>query len=132
MANYQLIALGRDEAKQLFGCRTPESLKAFIAQLPAGIACWDMAEEAPALHNSLTGGEEPTAGEYPLNHAVLGGRPLASEPDFTIVVKRPDVVAHVADALAQKADTSLQQQELATFYAAAAQSGSAVILLVTG
>jgi hypothetical protein len=95
--------LNRDQAKQLFSCRSPEALRAFVEAIdPAQTPTIEAGEAALVLHRVLTDGTlEPTAGEYPLNQAVLGGRVLGHETGFAVVVKRPDTCAHVAAALGQ-------------------------------
>jgi hypothetical protein len=77
------IALSREHAKRLFAIKDDESLRQFLEELKSmpemkksgrilalGTA-WD------AIHRCLTDGElDPAGGEFPLNHAVLGGKQL--------------------------------------------------------
>ena len=54
------------------------------------------------MHRCLTEGElEPAAGEFPLNHAVLGGKQLYKGTDTTAVLVRPDMSRFIADALSE-------------------------------
>ena len=53
-----------------------------------------------AIHRALTdGGLEWANGEYPLNHAVLGGLALYEGEDYIAVLKSPDQVQDVAAAI---------------------------------
>lgn len=52
-------------------------------------------------------------GEYPLNHAVLGGQPLYSDEDYIISLKTPEQVKDVALVLA-----GLTQAQFRELYAA--------------
>jgi hypothetical protein len=82
----------------------------------------------------LCGDDAPDAGEYPLNHAVLGGRVLANEPDLNVILKRPDVVGHVAKALAEfkTEDAALLPwvAALREFYQRASAENLAVIMVM--
>lgn len=135
--NVVFYALNREDARQIFGCRTPESLLEFVQKIGANPDVLQVAagETAFALHRALTGGDDPAAGEYPLNHVVLGGRPLASAEQFTVVLKRPDIVTHLVAALQNVTldDPVLADvaQKLSSLYQAAAAAGSAVILVKT-
>lgn len=130
-----LYALPREEAKQLFACRTPDSLRAFVATLAenASVAKVELSDSGVALHQALTGGDEASAGEYPLNHVVLGGRPLIGEADCTVILKRPDMAGHIVTALANVKLPSPELEPLlksvAAFYQAAAAGGCAVVLV---
>ena len=100
------IALSREHAKRLFAIKDDPSLAQFLEELrslpemrrsgrllDSGTA-WD------AIHRCLTEGElDPAAGEFPLNHAVLGGKQLHRGPDSTAVLVRPDMTRFIADAL---------------------------------
>jgi hypothetical protein len=53
-----------------------------------------------AMHRALTDGQISwDGGDYPLNHVVLGGELLYTEPDFIMVLKSPQQVQDVAAAL---------------------------------
>ena len=102
------IALGREHAKRLFGLKGDQDILKFLEELKGSAemkrsgrlldsgTAWD------ALHRCLTEGElDPVAGEFPLNHAVLGGKQLCQGGDHTAVLVRPDMTRFVADALAE-------------------------------
>ncbi len=136
MANYELIALNRDSAKQLFASRTPAALRAFVAGLSDNANLPRLVlDQAVALHRALCGGESPADGEYPFNHVVLGGRELADEDGLLVVLKRPDMAGHIAAALAEVKLESPELTEIcgevSAFYQAAATDGCAVILVRT-
>jgi hypothetical protein len=146
--------LGRDQAKQLFACRTPEALRSFVAALDAASAL-EGGAAALALHRVLTNGTlEPEAGEYPLNHAVLGGRVLGHENGFAVILKRPDMCPHIAAGLSkvkpetiesslaqlrdtqpetyagiESSDVALLLAKLTALFQSAAQGSEAVILV---
>jgi hypothetical protein len=149
-----LFRLGRDPAKQLFLCRTPEALRTFVGALDASGAL-EGGVEALALHRILTDGTlEPEAGDYPLNHAVLGGRVLGHENGFAVILKRPDMCPHIAEGLSkvkpetvesslaqlrgvqpetfagiESSDVALLLSNLTALFQAAAEGGEAVILV---
>jgi hypothetical protein len=59
-------------------------------------ASWD------AIHRCLTEGElDPAAGDFPLSHAVLGGKQLHKGDDYAAVLVRPDMTRFIADALGE-------------------------------
>lgn len=148
--------LNRDQAKQLFSCRTPETLRAFVDAIdPAQTPTFDAGAAALALHRILTDGSlKPTAGDYPLNHAVLGGRVLGHETGFEVVLKRPDMCPHIAEGLArikpetlestfgqlqatqpdvlagiESSDVAAVLAQLTQLYQAAAAQGEALVLV---
>lgn len=147
--------LGREPARQLFACRTAEALRAFLGALSSETPALEGGSTALALHRVLSDGSlEPTAGEYPLNHAVLGGRVLGHEDRFAVILKRPDMAPHIVEGLARLSpetiEATLQQLQIAqpdavagvtssdladllsrltTFYQTAAETGEAVILV---
>ena len=100
------IALSREHAKRLFAIKDDASLLQFLEELKnlpemkksgrildSGTA-WD------AIHRCLTEGElDAAAGEFPLNHAVLGGKQLHRGAESTAVLIRPDMTQFIADAL---------------------------------
>ena len=109
------IALNRDEAKELFSRRDPDSLCQWldddllprIDSLPH-----HRTEDWELMHRVLGDGTlSPDGGEYPLNHCYLGSRPLDAG-DRTVRVIRPDSVGHLAMALAEfKAETVAESLE---------------------
>lgn len=53
-----------------------------------------------ALHRLLTDGEiDWENGDYPLNHAVMGGEPLYFEDDYIMSLKTPEQVRDIVKAL---------------------------------
>jgi hypothetical protein len=100
------IALGRDHAKRLFGLKEDQAILQFLEELKASPqmkksgrlletgTAWD------AIHRCLTEGElDPAAGDFPLSHAVLGGKQLHQGTDYAAVLIRPDTTRFIADAL---------------------------------
>ena len=100
------IALSRDNAKRVFAAADDTALLALIEEFKASkelrkngqlVDCkrtWD------AIHRCLTEGTlDPSAGEVPMNHAVLGGKQLHKGTDFIAVLVRPDLTPFVAEAL---------------------------------
>jgi hypothetical protein len=100
------IALGREHAKRLFGIKDDQEILKFLEELKASPemkksgrlldsgTAWD------ALHRCLTEGElDPAGGDFPLNHAVLGGKRLYQGSDYVAVLIRPDMTRFISDAL---------------------------------
>jgi hypothetical protein len=99
----------------LFGIKDDGALLKFLDELKArpdmkksgrvlesGIL-WD------PIHRCLTEGElDPAGGDFPLNHAVLGGKQLHKGPDRAVVLVRPDMVRFISDALAEITEESLR------------------------
>lgn len=53
-----------------------------------------------AIHRTLTDGQLGwDNGDYPLNHAVLGGELLYTGSDYIVSLKSPDQVREIADAM---------------------------------
>jgi hypothetical protein len=114
------IALGREHAKRLFGLKEDQAILQFLEELKAdrdikksgrlldtGTA-WD------AIHRCLTEGElDPAAGDFPLNHAVLGGKQLHQGTDYAAVLVRPDMTRFIADALAEVEEDEFRKKFLA-------------------
>ena len=102
------IALTREHAKTLFGLKEDAGLRKFLEELRRRP---DMHKSGRVLelgtlwdpiHRCLTEGElDPAGGDFPLNHAVLGGKQLHSGADYTAVLVRPDVTRFIADGLAE-------------------------------
>ncbi len=62
--------------------------------LADGDKAWD------AIHRTLTDGELTwDGGDYPLNHVVLAGELLYTEPDYIMSLKTPEQVRDIAAAL---------------------------------
>jgi hypothetical protein len=111
------IALGRDLAKRLFGLREDAAILKFLEELKAAPdmkksgrlldtgTAWD------PIHRCLTEGElDPNAGDFPLNHAVLGGKQLHQGTDYAAVLIRPDMTRFIADALAEVDEDDLRKK----------------------
>lgn len=100
------IILTRDDAKKVFAATDDAGVRKVALELrgskrhreaklvlETGTA-WD------AIHRVLTEGTlDAAAGEFPLNHAILGGRRLHKGPEFEAILVRPDISPHVAEAL---------------------------------
>jgi len=111
------IALAREHAKTLFGIKDDASLRKFLDELKAkpdmkksgrlldtGVL-WD------PIHRCLTEGElDPTAGDCPLNHAVLGGKQLHKGSDYTAVLIRPYMTSFIADAIAELEEDDVRKK----------------------
>jgi len=114
------IALAREHAKTLFGLKDDASLRKFLDELKArpdikksgrlldtGVL-WD------PIHRCLTEGElDPAAGDFPLNHAVLGGKQLLKGTDYTAVLIRPDMTRFIADALGELEENDIRKKYFA-------------------
>ena len=102
------IALTREHAKRLFGIKADAELRQYLDELKelpemtrsgrvlsSGIL-WD------PIHRCLTDGElDPAGGDFPLNHAVLGGKQLHQGSDYIAALVRPDMTQFIADALGE-------------------------------
>lgn len=52
------------------------------------------------LHRIMTDGElDPSGGDFPQSHIVLGGRQLHHGSDFSAILIRPDMVGFVSEAI---------------------------------
>ena len=114
------IALGREHAKELFAIKDDEALRKFLDDLKGRPdmkksgrvletgTTWD------AIHRCFTEGElDPAGGEFPLNHAVLGGKQLYKGTDSTAVLIRPDMTRFISDALDELDQDTLRPKFLA-------------------
>jgi hypothetical protein len=111
------IALAREHAKTLFGLKDDESIRRFLADLQARP---DMKKSGRVLetgifwdpiHRCMTDGElDPAGGDFPLNHAILGGKQLLKGADYTAVLIRPDMIRFIADALAELEEEELRKK----------------------
>ena len=100
------IALAREHAKELFGIKEDAALRSFLDDLKArpdmkkSGRVLDSGTTWEAIHRCLTEGElDPAAGEFPLNHAILGGKQLYKGADSTAVLIRPDMTRFITNAL---------------------------------
>jgi hypothetical protein len=100
------IVLTRDDAKLLFAQKEDAAIRKTVEQLRSSakrksdgliLECgtdWD------AIQRALTEGKlEHGAGEFPLDHCVLGGKRLHQGKEFDAILIRPDIVPHVAQGL---------------------------------
>lgn len=100
------IALSREHAKRVFANKDDASLPPLIAELlgdktlKANSQILDVKRTWDAIHRCLTEGTlDPEAGEFPLNHVILGGKKLHNGDDYIAVVVRPDMVTFIAEGL---------------------------------
>jgi len=110
------IALSREHAKRLFGQKDDENLRKFLDELIADPAMkkserlFDSGAHWDAMHRCLTEGElDATAGEFPLSHAVIGGKQLHQGGDYVAALVRPDMTNFVADAIGEVEEESLRK-----------------------
>ncbi len=100
------VVLTREDAKELFSQQDDAAVRAVAERLRSSQkhrdeelvlecgTCWD------AIHRSLTDGTlETDGGDFPLDHAVLGGRRLFKGDGFEAILIRPDIVPHVSEGL---------------------------------
>lgn len=156
------IALAREHAKTLFGLKEDAAIHKFLDELKArpdmkkSGRLLDLGTLWDPIHRCLTEGElDPTAGDFPLNTAVLGGKQLLQGKDHTALLIRPDMTGFIADALGEldEEDTRkkffalkggtyqepidekhfmelwLRLQDLKIFFAAAAENKEAVVFV---
>lgn len=110
------IALSREHAKRLFGQKDDENLRKFLDELIAdpgmkkGGRLFDSGTHWDAIHRCLTEGElDANAGEFPLSHAVLGGKQLHQGGDYAAALVRPDMTNFVADAIGEVEEENLRK-----------------------
>jgi hypothetical protein len=114
------IALTREHAKRLFGLKEEPALREFFQELRTSnqlkkegrvlesATVWD------PLHRCLTEGElDPEGGDFPLNHAVLGGKRLVFADDLVAVLVRPDMTNFVAEGLAEVEEEDVRKKYFA-------------------
>ncbi len=102
--NGAYLILKRDDSKKLQSIGTDDEVREFVAGLRQsklyrsdGLLvecgnCWD------PIHRCLTEGRlDRDAGEFPLNHFVLGGKHMFRGTGFMAVLVRPDIVPLVAE-----------------------------------
>lgn len=111
------LALTREHAKSLFGIKDDGELRKFLEELRSrpdikrsgrlleATTLWD------PLHRCLTEGElDATAGDFPLNHAVLGGKQLHQSADHAAALIRPDMTRFIADALEELDEDEMRKK----------------------
>jgi len=110
------IALSREHAKRLFGQKDDENLRKFLDELIADPGMkksgrlFDSGVHWDPLHRCLTEGElDSAAGEFPLNHAVLGGKQLHQGGDYAAALVRPDMTNFVAEAISEVDEENLRK-----------------------
>jgi hypothetical protein len=100
------IVLTREDAKTVFSAADDEAVRKTVTALrnskkhrdaklvlETGTS-WD------AIHRCLTEGTlDPEAGEFPLNHTILGGKRIHKAGDFEAIMVRPDIVPYIAEQL---------------------------------
>ena len=111
------LALAREHAKTLFGLKEDASIRKFLDELKAkpdmkkSGRLLDVGTWWDPIHRCLTEGElDPTAGDFPLNAAVLGGKQLLKGADYTAVLIRPDTTRFIADALAELEEDDVRKK----------------------
>ncbi len=111
------IALGREHAKRLFGLKEDQAILQFLEELKADPAMkksgrlLDSGTAWDAIHRCLTEGElDASAGDFPLSHAVLGGKQLHQGDDYAAVLVRPDMTRFIADALAEVGEDDFRKK----------------------
>jgi hypothetical protein len=111
------IALGREHAKRLFGLKDDQAILKFLEELKSAPdmkksgRLLDTGTTWDAIHRCLTEGElDPAAGDFPLNHAVLGGKQLHHGSDYAAVLIRPDMTRFIADALGEIDEDGFRQK----------------------
>jgi len=111
------IALSREHAKQLFAIKDDLSLLQFLEELKGmpdlkkSGRILDLGTAWDAIHRCLTEGElDPAGGDFPLNHAVLGGKQLHKGADSTAVLVRPDMTRFIADALEELTEDDFRKK----------------------
>jgi hypothetical protein len=115
-----LIALSREHAKQLFAIKEDPSLLKFLEELKnrsdlkKSGRILDLGTAWDAIHRCLTEGElDPTGGDFPLNHAILGGKQLHKGADSTAVLVRPDMTRFIADDLEELNEDDIRKKYFA-------------------
>ena len=103
------LALDRDNAKRLFGCRDEVARMSCVHKIRSDLQGSaqenELGESWETFHRCLSrDATESSAGDDPLDHCILGGRHLCDEDDLIVFV-RPDMVPHLADSLAKIDET---------------------------
>jgi hypothetical protein len=110
-----LFAITNRTLKRLLAAEGDEGVKDIIEEIEER---WDakwlceLDKSWDGLHRCLTDGElEFNNGDYPLNHAILGGRQMHKADDYIVALVLPDQVADVSRDL-----QSIDEQELEKRY----------------
>ena len=114
------IALSREHAKQLFAIKDDAALLKFLEELKSmpdlkkSGRILDLGTAWDPIHRCLTEGElDPTGGDFPLNHAILGGKQLHKGAEQAVVLVRPDMTRFIADALEELTEDDIRKKFLA-------------------
>jgi len=104
---YHLL-LNREDAKKLFAQPNPLATRDFVKQLSLSPEnrkrgrVLDLGTTWTTLQRCFTDGTlDPTAGDPPLNHCMLGSRMLYQGDDAYVTFVRPDMTPYVAEALGE-------------------------------
>jgi Domain of unknown function (DUF1877) len=114
------FALSRDNAKKVFAVTDPKGFLTLFDefknskdmqkndQILENKRTWD------AIHRALTEGElDPQGGEMPLNHVILGGKPVNAGEDYFAAVVRPDLTPFLSEALHDMKESDFRQKYFA-------------------
>ncbi len=100
------IVLTREDAKELFAQQDDAAVRQLAERLRRSPKhrenelVLDCGKSWDPIHRALTDGTlDRDTGDFPLDHCVLGGRRMYQGDDFEVILVRPDIVAHVAQAL---------------------------------
>lgn len=111
------LALAREHAKRLFGIKEDAPLAAFLDELKTspemkkGGRILDIGAAWDPLHRLMTDGElDPSGGDFPQNHVVLGGRQLHHGDDFSAILIRPDMVGFVSEAINELTQAEVREK----------------------
>lgn len=130
------VAVGRDDAKQLFGSREPAPLRelitGWITSLSGGDQVLQLDEAWAALKEQLKAPSEET--QLAVTSLFDGNRPMPSEDGFAVTVVRPDAagaVAHFLSEVDPVGDETVQaaQAALKKFFADAVTSRQAIAIV---
>lgn len=117
VGNGYLISLTREHAKRLFAQQDDAKLRQFLDELRIAPdlkksgRILDLGTLWDPLHRCLTEGElDPTGGEPPLNHTILGGKQLHRGSDYIAAMVRPDMTTFVAEALSHVKEDELRKK----------------------
>lgn len=109
-----LFALTDADAKQLLDAEGDEAVEEFLQEVEEN---WDeewlceLDKSWDGIHRALTDGELGwNNGEYPLNHAILGGQQLYQGDDYIYTFVQAVQVADVASALKSITDAQFRER----------------------
>jgi hypothetical protein len=114
------LILKRDDSKHLQTLTGDDAIRRFVRELRSSKAyrneglLVECGDSWSAIHRCLTEGTlAPEAGDFPLNHFVLGGKRLCASDDCRVVLVRPDIVPHVAESARDVKRTEFHERYLA-------------------